>query len=125
MNAGPIDTTAEGSPSTRDVACFSMVSARDPTYERLPKTAAPWWTVRHHLGSSTTCVEARSLRATTSRLSERIVQSLSSLGAGMRRFHEAPAATVAASKAPQLLDDRRTATTTRRAPGPIQARGIR
>jgi hypothetical protein len=99
--------------------------ARRPTYERLPKTSALVWTVRHHLESSTTCEEARALRATTSRLSERIVQSLSSLGAGMRRFHEAPAAAVAASKAPQLLDDRRTATTTRRAPGPIQARGIR
>jgi hypothetical protein len=43
----------------------------------------------------------------------------------MRRFHEAPAAAVAASKAPLLLDDRRTATAMRRAPGPIKARGIR
>lgn len=43
----------------------------------------------------------------------------------MRRFHEAPAAAVAALKAPQLLDDRRTATAMRRAPGPIKARGIR
>ena len=125
MNAGPIDTTAEGSQSTRDVACFSMVSAQDPTYERLPKTAAPWWTVRHHLGSSTTCVEARSMRATTSRLSERIVQSLSSLGAGMRRFHEAPAAVTAASKASWVFVDRRVATMTRRAPGPIETRAIR
>lgn len=99
--------------------------ARRPTYERLPKTSALVWTVRHHLESSTTCEEARALRATTSRLSERIVQSLSSLGVGMRRFHGAPAAAVAASKAPQLLDVRRTATTTRRAPGPIQARDIR
>lgn len=81
--------------------------------------------MRHHLESSTTCEEARALRATTSRLSERIVQSLSSLGAGMRRLHEAPAAAVAASKAPLLLDDRRTATVTRRAPGPINARAIR
>ena len=43
----------------------------------------------------------------------------------MRRFHKAPAAAVAALKAPQLLDDRRTATARRRAPGPIKARGIR
>lgn len=43
----------------------------------------------------------------------------------MRRFHEAPAAAVAASKAPPLLNDRRTATAMRRAPGPIQARSIR
>lgn len=43
----------------------------------------------------------------------------------MRRLHEAPAAAVAASKAPLLLDDRRTATVTRRAPGPINARAIR
>lgn len=43
----------------------------------------------------------------------------------MRRFHEAPAAAVAASKAPLLLDDRRNATATRLAPGPIKARGIR
>lgn len=43
----------------------------------------------------------------------------------MRRFHEAPAAAVAASKAPPLFDVRRTATATRRAPGPIQAEGIR
>ena len=99
--------------------------ARRPTYERLPKTSALVWTVRHHLESSTTCEEARALRATTSRLSERIVQSLSSLGAGMRRFHEAPAAAVAAFKAPPLLNDRHTATAMRRAPGPIKARGIR
>jgi hypothetical protein len=43
----------------------------------------------------------------------------------MRRFHEAPAATVAALKASELFDDRRMATTTRRVPGPIQSRGIR
>ena len=43
------------------------------TYQRLPKTSAQRWTVRHHLESSTTCVEARPLRAATSRLSERIV----------------------------------------------------
>lgn len=43
----------------------------------------------------------------------------------MRRFHEAPAAAVAAVKASQLLDDRRTATAVRHAPGPIKARGIR
>lgn len=43
----------------------------------------------------------------------------------MRRFHEAPAAAVAAWKASLLLADRRTATATRRAPGPIKARGIR
>lgn len=43
----------------------------------------------------------------------------------MRRFHEAPAAAVSALKAPQLLDDRRTATARRRAPRPIKARGIR
>lgn len=63
--------------------------------------------------------------ATTSRLSERIVQSHSSLGAGMRRFHEAPAAAVAALKASELFDDRRMATTNRRVPGPIQSRRIR
>ena len=125
MNAGPIDTTAEGSPSTRDVARFSMVSARDPTYERLPKTAAPWWTVRHHLGSSTTCVEARSMRATTSRLSERIVKSRSSLGAGMRRVHEAPAAAIAALKASELFDDSRIATTGQRVPELNPGRAIR
>ena len=96
-----------------------------PTYERLPKTSALVWTVRHHLGSSTTCEEARALRATTSRLSERIVQSLSSLGAGMRRFNEAPAAVIAASKASWLFVDRRVATMTRRAPGPIEVRAIR
>ena len=49
--------------------------AHRPTYQRLPKTSAQRWTVRHHLESSTTCVEARPLRATTSRLSERIVSS--------------------------------------------------
>ena len=125
MNAGPLDTTAEGSPSTRDVACFSMVSARYPRYERLPKTAAPWWTVRHHLGSSTTCVEARSLRATTSRLSERIVKSRSSLGAGMRRVHKSPAAAIAALKASELFDDSRIATTRQRVPEPNPGRAIR
>lgn len=43
----------------------------------------------------------------------------------MRCFYEAPAAAVAVLKAPQLIDDRRTATKTRRAPGPIKAWGIR
>lgn len=43
----------------------------------------------------------------------------------MRRFHQAPAAAVAAPKAPPLLNNRRTATAVRRAPGPIKARGIR
>ena len=96
-----------------------------PTYERLPKTSALVWTVRHHLGSSTTCEEARALRATTSRLSERIVQSLSSLGAGMRRFHEAPAAAVAALKASELFDHRRVATTGEHVPEPNPGRAIR
>lgn len=81
--------------------------------------------MRHHLGSSTACVEARALRATTSRLSERIEQSLSPLGAGMRRFHQAPAAAVAASKASDALDYPRIATAVGCAPGPIQVRGIR
>ena len=125
MNAGPLDTTAEGTPFTRGMAFFSMVSARCPTYERLPKTAAPWWTVRHHLGSSTTCVEARSLRATTSRLSERMEQSRTSLGAGMRRVHEAPAAAIAALKASELFDHRRIATTGRSVPEPKPGRAIR
>lgn len=125
MNAGPIDTAAEGSPSIRDMAFISMVSPRDPTYERLPKTAAPWWTVRHHLESSTTCVEARSLRAATSRLSERIEQSRTSLGAGMRRVHEAPAATFAALKASELFDHRRIATTDHSLPEPNPGRAIR
>ena len=125
MNAGPFGTTAEGSPFARGRACFSMVSARHPTYDRLPKTAAPWWTVRHHLESSTTCVEARSLRATTSRLSERIEQSRTSLGAGMRRVHEAPAATFAALKASELFDHRRIATTDHSLPEPNPGRAIR
>ena len=125
MNAGPLDSTAEGSPSTRGMACFSAVNARRPTYERLPKTAAPWWTVRHHLESSTTCEEARALRATTSRLSERIVQSLSSLGAGMRRVHEAPAAAFEALKASELFDHRRIATTGHSLPEPNPGRAIR
>lgn len=43
----------------------------------------------------------------------------------MRRFPEAPAAAVAALNAPQLFDECRMATTSRRVPGPIQARGIR
>ncbi len=125
MNAGPIDTTAEATPSTRDVAYSSMVSARDPAYERLPKTDGGWWTVRHHLGSYTTCEEARSLRATTSRLSERNGQFRTSLGAGMRRVHEAPAAAIAALKASELFDDRRIATTGERVPEPNPARAIR
>ena len=125
MNAGPLDTTAEGSPFTCGMAFFSMVSARCPTYERLPKTSAQRWTVRHHLESSTTCEEARAMRATTSRLSERIVQSLSSLGAGMRRFHEAPVAAFAAPKTSKLFEHRRVATTGERVPEPNPGRAIR
>ena len=124
MNAGLLHTTAEACMSTQTERAFRAL-ARRPTYERLPKTSALVWTVRHHLESSTTCEEARALRATTSRLSERIVQSLSSLGAGMRRFNEAPAAVIAASKASWLFVDRRVATMTRRAPGPIEVRAIR
>ena len=43
----------------------------------------------------------------------------------MRRFHEAPAAAVAASKAPPLFDPHRSAMTTRRAHALVHARGIR
>ena len=43
----------------------------------------------------------------------------------MRRFYEAPAAAVAASKAPLLFDLHRSAMTTRRVHAPVHSRGIR
>jgi hypothetical protein len=43
----------------------------------------------------------------------------------MRRFHEAPAAAVAASKVPPLLDPHRSAMTARRAHAPVHSRDIR
>lgn len=43
----------------------------------------------------------------------------------MRRFHEAPAAAVAATKVPPSLDPHRSAMTTQRAYALVHARGIR
>jgi hypothetical protein len=101
------------------------LTAIHPTYQCLPEP--PWsrWTARHHVGTSTTRVATRSQPVTTGHLSERTEQSLSTPGAAMRRFRKKPVAAVAATKARQLRDERRNATTVRPTPGPDQAEGIR
>ena len=72
-------------------------------YELLRNSSALCWTKRDHFGISTHCEEARPLRATTSRLSERTRKFCFPLGANMRAFRKAPAAATAAPKASNFL----------------------
>ena len=72
-------------------------------YERLRNFSAQCWTNRNHFGISTHCEEARPLRASTSRLSERTRKFCSPLGANMRPYRKAPAAATAAPKASHFL----------------------
>ena len=72
-------------------------------YELLRNSSALCWTKRDHFGISTHCEEARPLRATTSRLSERTRTFCFPLGVNMRPFRKAPAAATSALKASHFL----------------------